>query len=76
MSDKNLLFKKPIGVLAREVPDNEYGPDAKIVIVLAQNGFKIHVMEKLFVAKTVEEAEEIIEAQLKHLIESLKKNDK
>jgi len=76
MSDKSMLFDKPVGVLARQVTQNDFGPDPVIIIKIAQNGFKIRVMEENFVAKTIEEAKGLIGEQLEKLVKNLKKNDK
>lgn len=76
MSDDSMLFSKPVGVLAGAIAENTFNPDPVIIIKVAQNGFKIRVMEENFVAKTTDEAKELIGEQLEKLIKNLKKNDK
>jgi len=76
MSDKAMIFEKPLGVLAGAISTDRFGPDPVIVIKIAQNGFKIRVMEENFVAKTIEEAKGLIGEQLEKLVKNLKKNDK
>lgn len=76
MSSENMLFQKPVSVLAGAMEKHSFGPDAVIVIKVAQNGFKIRVMDENFVALTIEEAEEIVSGQLAKLVKNLKKNDK
>ncbi len=76
MSDANLLFTKPVNVLARGLEQDRFGPDPVMIIKVAQNGFKIRVMEENFVAKTTDEAKELIGSQLDKLLSNLKKNDK
>ena len=76
MSDESMLFEKPVGVLARPLENDTYGPDPKIQVRIVQNGFKISVMEQHFVAKTIDEAKELIGKKLEKLVADLKKNDK
>jgi hypothetical protein len=83
MSDKELLFEKPVGVLTRKSEKDSpsmvydsYGPEPRITITIVQNGFKIGVMEEYFVAKTSDEAKELVGQKLDKMIANLQKNDK
>jgi len=76
MSNEALLFDKPVGVLARSVEVDSFGPAPVMIIKIVQNGFKIRIMEETFVAKTIDEAKELIGAKLDKLLKDLKKNDK
>lgn len=76
MSNEAMMFDKPVGVLARPIEDNAFGPTPMIRVKVVQNGFKISIMEQDFVAKTIDEAKELIGKKLEKLVKDLKKNDK
>lgn len=76
MSDENLFFDKPIGVLGRNLSNDMFGPPMEIRVKFAQNGLKIKFMDESFVAKTIDEAMTILKEKLVKISKDLKKNDK
>lgn len=73
-----MLFKKPLGMLARSVSDNgnDMFFETSIHIHFAQNGFKISVGGEDLIASDLEEVIELIRERGGKLIEKLKKADK
>jgi len=73
-----MLFKKPLGMLARSVSDNSDGifVEPHIHIHLAQHGFKLSIGHEDLVASDLEEVIELIRERGGKLIEKLKKADK
>ena len=76
MSSDNMLFQKPVSVLARGIIDHDFGPPVDARIQVVQNGFKMRIGEEKFVAKTIDEAMDIMKSKLEGLLKDLKKNDK
>ena len=77
MGKDGFLFNKPISVLAgNHLTECSPYRDMSGRIKFTQNGLKINVGDESFVAKTIDEALEILKTGLEKLEKDLKKNDK
>ena len=69
--NKPFLLKGKVGILNQD--DMRFKPPVEVMVRLAQNGFKLHYQDKDFVAKTLDEAMEMIRVWFKNEMKEAKK---